>query len=191
MCLQELISQYGPPAPLYTDNGPLFASHEFAQFLQHHHRDHITSFTHFPQSNGFTECQVCNIKTILSTSQDFRKNIKDLILGLCSTPIWSNMPSSWEIQHDRTFQHPGRSSTQVDMESVRNYLLSRKQSQKAQFNRAHGTFELQDLGPDQEVLFRSPGEDEYIPRPLLTGLPCHAVTLWRPKANDTAEKGNI
>ena len=42
MDLQELISKYGPPALLYMDNGPPFASDEFAQFPQHHNIDHMT-----------------------------------------------------------------------------------------------------------------------------------------------------
>ena len=53
------------------------------------------------------------------------------------------------------------------MESVRNYLLSRKQSQKVQIDRAHGVHELQELGPGQEVLFRSSGEDKYIPGTII------------------------
>ena len=75
------------------------------------------------------------------------------------------MPSPREILHNMTFQHPSRPSTQVNMESVRNYLLSRKQSQKAQFDRALGSCELQELDPGQEVLFRSLSDDEYISGP--------------------------
>ena len=52
MCLQELISQCRPPALLYMDNGPPFASDEFAQFLQRHHIDHVTS-SPFPSSKWF------------------------------------------------------------------------------------------------------------------------------------------
>ena len=43
MHLQELISQYGLPCLLYTDNGPPFVSEKLAQFLQHNHIDHVTS----------------------------------------------------------------------------------------------------------------------------------------------------
>ena len=77
------------------------------------------------------------------------------------------MPSSREILHTRTLQCPGRPSAPVNMESVRNYVLSRKQSHKAQFDRAHGTCVVQELGPGQEVLFRSPSNDEYIPQTVV------------------------
>ena len=53
------------------------------------------------------------------------------------------------------------------MENVRKYLLSCRQSQKMYFDRAHGTCDLIELGSGQEVLFRSPGEDEYIPRTII------------------------
>ena len=68
LCLQELISQYGPPCLICIDNGHVFASNEFSQVLQHSHIDHITSFPHFPRSNGFTEQQVRTINTALSTT---------------------------------------------------------------------------------------------------------------------------
>ena len=49
------------------------------------------------------------------------------------------------------------------MKRVCNFLLSRKQSQKTHFDWSHGARELQELGPSQEVLFRSPEDDKYIP----------------------------
>ena len=161
--LHELISQYRPPSQLYTDNVPPFTSDELIQFLQYHYIDHITSSPHFPRSNGFIDHQVHTIKTALSTSHNSSKTLEDLLLDLCSTPIRPNMPSPWEILHNRTLQCCSRPSAPVNMESVRNYLLSRKQSQKAQFNSAHAAHKLQELGPGQEVLLRSPSDDEYIP----------------------------
>ena len=142
--LHELISQYGPPSLLFTDNSPPFASHKLTQFLQCYNIDHITSSPHFPRCNGFIACQVHTVNTKLSTSQDSRKTLEDLLLDLHSTPIGPTMPSPREILHKTTLQHPIRPSAPVDMESVRNYLLSRKQSIKAQFDRAHGAHELQD-----------------------------------------------
>ena len=63
------------------------------------------------------------------------------------------------------------------MENVRNYLLSWKQNQKVQIDTAHGTHELQELGSGQEVLFRSPGEDEYIPGTVINRatVPCNYI----------------
>ena len=158
-------------------NGPLFASNELKLFLHHHCIDHITSSPHFPRSNSFIEHQVCMIKTTHHTSQDSRKTLEYLLLDLHSTPIEPNMPSPREILHNRTLQCPGRPSTPDDMESVRNYLLSRKQSQKVKFDRAYGACELQQLGPGQEVLFWFPSDDAYIPRSIVNKatVPCSYI----------------
>ena len=70
MCLQKLISQYGLPCVLYTDNGLPFDSDELMQFLQHHHIHHITSSPHFPRSNSFIKHQVRTVKTAPRTKQE-------------------------------------------------------------------------------------------------------------------------
>ena len=126
VCLHELISQYGPPFLLYMDNGPPFASNEPVHFLQCHHIDHITSSPNFSRSNGFIEHQVCTIKTMLSTSQDSRKTIEDLLLDLHSTPIGPNIPSPRGTLHNRTLQHPSRPNAPVNIEIVKSYLLSKR-----------------------------------------------------------------
>ena len=104
---------------------------------------------------------------MLSTGQDSNKPLEDILLDLQLTLIWPNMPSPCEIPHNRTFQLPSKPSQPVDMKNVRNHLLSCKQSQKTYFNEAHGTHDLIELGPVQEVLFRSPVK--YIPRTFIKG----------------------
>ena len=59
---------------------------------------------------------------------------------------------------------PGKLSSPVNMERVCNFLLSRKQSQKAHFYQSHGVRELEEIDPSQEVLFRCPADNKYIPK---------------------------
>ena len=80
--LLELISQYGPPALLSTDNGPPFASDELTKFLTCHCIEHHTSFPHFPRSNGFIERQVRTIKTTLNTALPVNKSLEAVLLHL-------------------------------------------------------------------------------------------------------------
>ena len=77
------------------------------------------------------------------------------------------MPLPHEILHNRTIQHPGRPSQAVDMEKIRIFLLSRKQAQCDQFNKSHRDHTLPELPPGQEVLFRSPLDDMYIPGTII------------------------
>ena len=99
LCLHllELISQYGPPMSLSTDNGPPFASDELTEFLTHHCIAHHTSSPHFPRSNGFIERQVKTINTALNTALPAKKSLETVLLDLRSTPIGSNMPALHEI----------------------------------------------------------------------------------------------
>ena len=90
---KSLISQYGPPRRLSTDNGPPFSSEAFAKFMQQEHIKHITSSPHYPKSNGFIERQIKTIKTALSTGQDSKLPIKDILLNLRAQPIGPNLPS--------------------------------------------------------------------------------------------------
>ena len=82
---QELISHHRPPSLIYTNNAP-FTSSESATFLQCYYIDEITSSSHFPQSNGFIECQARTIKTMLGTTQDASRSLQELHLELQSTP---------------------------------------------------------------------------------------------------------
>ena len=126
LCLLELILQYEPPMSLSTDNGPPFASDELAEFLTCHCIAHHTSSPHFPRPNGFNERQVRTIKTALNTSLPAKKPLETVLLDLRSTPIGSNMPAPHEILHNRTIQQPGRPSQPVDMEKIRNFLISKR-----------------------------------------------------------------
>ena len=136
--LLELISQYGPPMSLSTDNGPPSASNELAEFLMCHCIAHHTSFPHFPRSNGFIERQVRTIKTALNTALPANKPLASVLLDFRSMPIGPNMPAPHEILHNRTIQQPGRPSQPVNMEKVRNFLIAKRQAQCDQFNKAHG-----------------------------------------------------
>ena len=138
MHLLELISQYGPPTSLSTDNGPPFVSDELAEFLMCHHIAHHTSSLLFPRSNGFIERQVRTINTTLNTALPAKKPLESVLLDLRSMPIGPKMPSLCEILHNRSIQQPGRPSQPINIEQVRNFLIYCRQAQCDQFSKAHG-----------------------------------------------------
>ena len=91
-----------------------------------------------------------------------QKPLESVLLDLRSMPIGPNMPSPCEILHNRSIQWPGRPSQPINMEQVRNFPISCRQAQCDQFNKAHGVQALPEFSPGQEVLFKSPADDEYI-----------------------------
>ena len=97
-------------------------------------------------------------KTALSTCQESKQSIEDLLLNIRTQPIGPHLPSPREILHNRTEECPGRPSQPVNMEDIRNYLISKKTTQKENYDKHHNTKTLPDITPGQKVLFLSPAE---------------------------------
>ena len=159
--LKSLISQSGPPRRLSTDSGPPFSSETFAKFMQQQHIEDITSSPHYPKSNGFIERQIKTITTALSTGHDSKLPIEDVLLNISTQPIGPNLPSPWEILYNCIEACPGKPSTPVDMEAVRNYLITKKNMQKECHDKTHNAKPPPDLTQGQEVLFLSPADPNH------------------------------
>ena len=56
--MKGIVSRYGIPETVRSDNGFQYSSHEFGKFADTYSFDHITSSPLFPQSNGLAECLV-------------------------------------------------------------------------------------------------------------------------------------
>ena len=167
--LQNLISQYGPPKRLFSDNGPPFSSKAFQRFLTSQYIDHITSSPLYPKSNGFIEWQIKTIKIALATANSSGKSLDDLFLSLRSTPIGRHLPSPREILHNRTKDRPGQPPRPVDFEEVRNYLIAQKSMQKKHYDKRHNVRNLPELYPGQAVLFLSPADTNIYVEGTITG----------------------
>ena len=168
--IKQLISQYGYPFSLSTDNGPPFSSETFAKFLAKNKIDHITSSPHYQKSNGYIECQVKTIKTALTTAEASGKTLDKILLHIRSTPIGPDLPSSREILHNLTEDRPGKPSQPVNFGQIRNYLISQNGKQKDNHDCRHQAKSLPELQPGQQVLFLSPvnNKSEYIPGTILS-----------------------
>ena len=157
-CLQDLFSQYGTPRHSYSDNGPLFSSEPFSHFLSSFGIDHITSSPLYPKSNSFIEQEIKTIKISLTNTKSSGISIDRLLQTLYSTPIGPNLPSPCEILLNCTDYKPGKPSTPIDFEQVRDYLITKKTQQKAHYDKGHKAQPLPDLVPTQDVLVLSPAE---------------------------------
>ena len=59
-------SRFGVPDTLVTDNGPCFASSEFAKFVGQWNFQHITSSPCYLQINGKAENAVCTVERLFT-----------------------------------------------------------------------------------------------------------------------------
>ena len=67
--LRTLLSHYGLPEQLVSDNGPQFTSSEIVHFMQANGTQHISSAPYHPSSNGQVERFVQMLKRSLRTSK--------------------------------------------------------------------------------------------------------------------------
>ena len=85
--LKSMFARCGVPDVLISDNGPQFASEEFAGFAQKWGFEHITSSPHYPQSNGKAENAVKTVKRLFSKCKE--RNCSEFMALL----DWRNTPT--------------------------------------------------------------------------------------------------
>ena len=84
--LKALFARYGVPQVLMTDNGPQFASAEFAGFAAQWGFQHLTSSPHYPQSNGRVENAVKTVKRLFTKCHETRQSEFQALLDWRNTP---------------------------------------------------------------------------------------------------------
>jgi len=68
--LKSIFSRHGIPERVISDNGPQYASADFANFAREYGFEHVTSSPRYPQANGEAERAVATVKSILEKSKD-------------------------------------------------------------------------------------------------------------------------
>ena len=76
-----ILTEFGRPFTLRSDNGSCYSSRQFHNYLSLYQVDHITSSPHYPQSNGFAEALVGIAKKLME------KSVKDGKLELWPNAI--------------------------------------------------------------------------------------------------------
>ena len=82
---------------LRSDNGPCYSSREFHNFLSFYQVNHVTSSSHYPQSNGFVEALVGITKRLMGKSVKDGKPWNYGLMQYRTTPISSTLPSPLEM----------------------------------------------------------------------------------------------
>ncbi|GFS26698.1 Pol polyprotein [Elysia marginata] len=88
--MKSIFAKFGIPEILISDNGPQFASKEFAQFTECYGILHKTSSPLHPESNGEAERAVRTIKYLLRKASDSYI----ALLNYRATPLQQGVPLS-------------------------------------------------------------------------------------------------
>ena len=95
--LQMAFARFGVPYTVVTDNAPMFASREFAQFTKTWCFEHKTSSPHHPQGNGQAEAAVKVAKQIITKAKQQGNDVYKALLDYRNTPRLSTGLSSAQV----------------------------------------------------------------------------------------------
>ena len=150
--LQSLFASHGIPVVIVSDNGPQFASQEFADFAARHSFNHRTASPRYPQSNGEAERAVRTAKDLLRKTDC----LDDALLAYRSTPL-SNGYTPSQLLYGRVLRSHIPSTTaqlQPHWPDIEKFLAAedeRQQAQKSCYDDRHAAQDLPPLLPGDVV----------------------------------------
>ncbi|GFO24240.1 Pol polyprotein [Plakobranchus ocellatus] len=161
--MKSIFAKFGIPEILISDNGPQFASREFAQFTEVYGILHKTSSPLHPESNGEAERAVRTIKNLLRKASDpyiallnYRatplqhgKSPAELLMGR-QLPTKVPVPSDCYKPNWPYLKHFQKSDKQI------------KLSQKKNYDKRHRAKPLSQLHPGEKVWITTPKHQEAV-----------------------------
>ena len=102
--LKELFSEHDIPETIRSNNGPQFASHQFAEFTKEWNFDHTTSSPRNPRSNGQAKAAVKVTKGLLTHAKYSGQVPYPALLAYRSTPIDAHLHSPAEMLYQRAIR---------------------------------------------------------------------------------------
>ena len=151
--LNEIFSEHGIPEKIRLDNGPQFASTQFAEFAREWMFEHETSSPHHPQANGFAEATVKLVKHALIKAKYSGTDPHLALLLLRSTPIDNNIPAPSVLLYNRKIRNnlPLRTATTATTKGAREQLQLRQTLQKEHHDKHASAKAQQPLYAGQSV----------------------------------------
>ena len=160
--LKACFARHGIPEVVRSDNGPQFASREFAEFANSYGFEHRTSSPRYPQSNGMVERGVKTVKKLLKQSPDPHL----AVLSFRATPIpWCGLSPS-ELLMGRKIR---TTVPQMSMHFIPKWeYISEfrqadklfKESQKKNFDKRYRVCEQEDIPEGSDVWVNSGTQPE-------------------------------
>ena len=96
-----IFTEYGWPDTLVSDNGPCYASEAFTKIMQEYNVNHITSFPHYPQSNGLVEEFVQIVKNLFHKAREEGADLFKALIIYRNALLASNLQSPKQMLQSR------------------------------------------------------------------------------------------
>ena len=84
-----------------SDNGPFYAAELFTNLMKEYVVNHITSSSHYPQSNGLAEKFVHIVKNLFHKAKEEGADIEKYLMIYCNTPLASTSKSPMQMLQQR------------------------------------------------------------------------------------------
>ena len=97
-----IFSEYGWPETLISDNGPCDAVEAFTSVMNAYHVNHITSSSHYPQSNGLAEKYIQIVKNVFYKAREEGKDLFKCLRIYHNTPVSGSLQSSMTILYSKS-----------------------------------------------------------------------------------------
>ena len=153
--LKTVFARHGVPCELVSDNGPQFASSEFADFAKEWGFQHTTSSPHYPRSNGLAESSVKVVKGLMKKAQDGKADFHQSLMIYRSAPLQNGLSPPQMLMERRIRTNlPILEDllTPKGAHKVKVAKIKEKQKQKQQHDKR--AKHLRDLKPGEHVRIR-------------------------------------
>ena len=98
---KQVFSEYGWPETLISDNGPCYTADAFTSVMNVYHVNHITSWPHYPQSNGLDEKYVQIVKSLFYKAKEEGKDLFKCLMIYHNTLLSGSLQSLMQMLQNR------------------------------------------------------------------------------------------
>ena len=124
--------------------------------MQEYRVNHITSSTHYPQSNGLAEKFVQTVKSLFYKAREVGMDLYKALMIYWNTPLTSNMQSSMQILQNRTAR------AQLPMSNSARRQLG-LETEKLRIKTKNENLPSHDLHLGQDVMMQDPTSKRWTP----------------------------
>ncbi|KAK7106746.1 hypothetical protein V1264_017967 [Littorina saxatilis] len=134
--MKSQFARFGIVDELITDNGPQFASAEFAEFMKEYEIKHTTTSPYHPQGNGQAERMVQTVKNLMKKSKDPHRSLLDyrntpLDTGKSPAELFLGRKLKTTLPTRAELLKPGKQQNKKNHKD----LIARQKKQKEYFDR--------------------------------------------------------